>query len=188
MESLSTITVTYSIILGLGITNLLTSMIAMFRSRGHGRLHWMPLVWAVCIFSYQIQFWWAIIELDKLMVFTFAQYLLLMMVVLLLFMAAAIVLPDNELREDQNLLDEFHRDGQWALGIMSLYAISAALSNYIFWDVRIDSAGMVFLGAEFILPLINLMTRRVWLETLTTIIYALNCVASNIYLSPGSYK
>lgn len=142
---------------------------------------------AACIFILQIQFWWAIIELRKMETWTFGQFLVLLVVALLLFLAAALVIPDKELREDQNLLDEFHRDGQWALVILSLYATVAVMANIIFWDMHIISVEMAFLSAEAILPLINLITRRICLEEVITIMYMLLCLTATFHLSPGSY-
>jgi len=188
MELFSILSVVFSIILGLGIANLLTSLVAMFRSRGHGRLHWMPLVWAGCIFVFQIQFWWAIIELRNMVqVWTVTEFLLLLTVALLLFLAAALVIPEKELDENQNLLDVFHQDGQWSLAILSCYAFVAGIVDHVFWGIPFVSLEMGYLAAEIVLPLLNILTRKVWLESLTTISYVLVCVASNIYLSPGSY-
>lgn len=188
MESFSTIIVTYSIILGLGITNLLNSFMAMFRSRGQAHLHWMPLVWAFCIFTYQVQFWWAIIQLKKILtVFTLGNFLILMMIALMLFIASAMIIPDNELKKDQNLLDEFYKDGKWALMIMSLYAATAAIVDYIFWGMGLSSREMAFLGFEFFLPILLIYSKKLWLQELITVVYAINCIISNICLSPVSY-
>jgi len=188
MELFSSISVMFSIILGLGIANLLNSLVAMFRSRGHGRLHWMPLAWAACIFILQIQFWWAVIELRTLLTgWTFPQFLLLAAIPLLLYLAAALVIPDHPLTGTQKLLDEFHRDGQWALVALSLYALDAALIDHLFWNIPLTSWSMALLGAEFILPILNLATRRAWPEALSTAGFVLACIAGSISLSPGSY-
>lgn len=189
MDLFQPITVVFSIILGLGIVTLLKSLVAMFRSRGRGNLHWMPLTWAFCIFIFQIQFWWAIIDLRTMVsVWSLGQFLLLLSVSLLLFLAAALILPETTLGKDQKLLDEFHRDGQWALAVMSLYAIVAGLVDSLFWETSPASVEMVLLGVEALLPILNLLTRRVWLETLSTLLYTITCVGSSLYLSPFSYS
>ncbi len=188
MKLFSMIAVILSIILSLGIAALLKSFVEMFRARGYGRLHWMPLAWAGCIFIYQVQFWWAIIELQDLVHrWNLWQFLLLLLLTLLLFLASALILPEK-LEREQNLLDEFHRDGQWALLILLIYAIIASVTDYLFWGARIETIDWVFLGMETMLPIINLLTRKVWLETTTTILYVLNCLISSLLLSPLSYS
>ena len=66
MDSFRWIAVALSMILGLGVTRLLSAFVAVFRSRKHSKLDWIPLAWAGCIFLWQLQFWWAIIELPGL--------------------------------------------------------------------------------------------------------------------------
>lgn len=66
MESFRWIAVVLSMILGLGVARLLSSGVEVFRSRSNGKFDWVPLLWAGCIFLWQLQFWWGIIELPGL--------------------------------------------------------------------------------------------------------------------------
>ena len=188
MQLFSMITVILAMILGLGITTLLTSFVTMFRLRGKGCLHWMPLAWAACIFIFHVQFWWALIEVQEIIHrWNLWQFLLLLLLTLLLFLASALILP-RKLEHNQKLLDEFHQDGQWALIILVLYAITASMTDYLFWGARMETIDWIFLGMEIVLPIINLMTRRVWPETISTTLYVLNCLLSGLLLAPLSYS
>jgi len=189
MPLFSMITVILSIILGLGIATLLKSFVAMFRSRGRGCLHWMPLAWAACIFIFQVQFWWALIEVqDIIHDWRLWQFLILLLLTLLLFLASALILPEK-LEQNQKLLDEFHQDGQWALLVMVLYAVVATVTDCLFWgSAGLTTMDWVLVGAETLLPIINLLTRKVWLETITTGLYILNCLMTSFLLSPLSYS
>ena len=101
-------------IVGLGVTRLLTSGVAVFRSRGSARLDWVPIAWAACVFIWQIQYWWAIIELADLHeTWTLGDFLILLGLALLLFIAAALVLPHSELLDGSDLGESFKRDGRW---------------------------------------------------------------------------
>jgi hypothetical protein len=46
MDTFRWVAVGLSMILGLGVTRLLTSAVSVIRSRHHAEVHWMPLVWA----------------------------------------------------------------------------------------------------------------------------------------------
>jgi len=50
------------LVLGLGITNLLTDAVNVFRARRNIEFHWMPLTWVGIIFAWQMQFLWAVFE------------------------------------------------------------------------------------------------------------------------------
>ena len=130
------IAVTLSLILGFGVTRLLSAAVAMFRSRSDAHLDWIPLVWAGCIFLWQIQFWWAVIELPSLIqVWYVGQYLILPGLGLLLFVPAARVLPSSELAAGERLSESFERDGHWALPCLSTYFLVAFFADWHFWGV-----------------------------------------------------
>ena len=48
-----------SIIIGLAITDLLTSVRQLVRARRRVRLHWLPLATAGILFLWLVQHWWA---------------------------------------------------------------------------------------------------------------------------------
>jgi hypothetical protein len=109
-------------VLGLGITRLLSALVEVFRSRETVKLDWVPLVWAGCIFLWQLQYWWAIIELPGLVnSWTPGAFVVLVSLPLFLFVSAALVLPPSKEGGTRTLRESFARDGRWALVSMSAY-------------------------------------------------------------------
>jgi len=189
MDTFRWVAVGLSMILGLGVTRLLTSAVTVFRSRHHVDIHWIPFVWAASIFVLQVQFWWAVIELAQLVdVWTLPAFLLLLSIPLLLFAAAAMVLPLNELDEGENLLLEFYRDGRWGLLCLAAYAALAAIIDYYLFDVWEPTSADLYLAGELILPLAFLLTPRHqrWGAAMTVAYFAL-ILWSSWELSPKAY-
>lgn len=82
------------LIIGLGVTQLLSKLVNRVRRRHEVKLHWIPFAWAVFVFLYQIQFLWWIFELNSLIkTWTPTAYLLLVGYALLLFLAGVLVSP-----------------------------------------------------------------------------------------------
>jgi hypothetical protein len=188
MDAFRWITVALSMILGLGVTRLLSAFIAIFRSRTHAQLDWVPLAWAACIFMWQLQFWWAIIELPNLMqTWTFTAFLTLVGLTLLLFIAAALVLPPHELREKENLADFFQRDGRWALIALSTYFILAFFVDWRFWHVPLFSYLCLFMVLLIILPCVYIFIRTRFIQQAITGIYIGLSLISIAYFSPAAY-
>jgi hypothetical protein len=104
MDSFRWIAVVLSMILGLGVTRLLSSAVEVFRSRHQAKMDWVPFVWAGCIFIWQLQFWWGIIELPSLVkAWSVGSFLVLVSLTLLLFVSAGLVLHtdvDSDLFRD----------------------------------------------------------------------------------------
>ena len=188
MDSFRWIAVVLSMILGLGITRLLSASVAVFRSRTHSRLDWVPLVWAGCIFMWQLQFWWAIIELPALVkTWSVGYFLTLVTLTLLLFVSAALVLPPLELKDGESLQDSFERDGRWSLLSLSAYFLLALAVDWVFWHVSPFSNGGGLLVPLMILPLVFLWTKSRRVQEAITLLYVPISTWAASVLSPASY-
>jgi hypothetical protein len=188
METFHWISVILSLVLGLGITRLLSSAVAVFRSRGRAQIDWVPLVWGACIFLWQLQFWWAIIELaPKINTWTPVQFLALLGLPLLLFVAAALILPSSELSTGDSLAEVFERDGRWALVFLSAYFVLATGENWYFWHVPpFTRTGFINLILAAV-PLLFLSVSSRKLRCALTVLYAVLSVLAAWAESPHAY-
>ena len=83
-----------SIVLGLGIANLLTGLAALVRQRGHMQSYWPVPIWIVTLFLIHVQTWWAMFGLREVRVWSFAAFLVVLMQPVLLFLMTALIVPD----------------------------------------------------------------------------------------------
>lgn len=188
MDSFRWIAVVLSMILGLGITRLLSASVAVFRSRNHSQLDWVPLAWAGCIFMWQLQFWWAIIELPALVkTWSLGYFLTLVTLTLLLFVSAALILPPLELKDGESLRNSFERDGRWSLLSLGAYFLLAVVVDSMFWHVSPFSDRGELLVLLMILPLICLWTKSRRVQEAITLLYALISIWAASVISPASY-
>lgn len=145
MSAFEFFSVALSFVLGLGVTRLLLGALHVFRARQRQKIHWVPLVWALSVFIYQLQFWWALFELhDALPIWTHTAFVTLMAHALLLFVAGALVLPASGPEDRANLFDYFDSDGRWALLALSIYAALSFWTNWVLFNTSpFSSTGLV---------------------------------------------
>jgi hypothetical protein len=188
MDSFRWIAVVLSIILGLGVTRLLSSVVEVFRSRNQAHLDWIPLVWAGCIFLWQIQFWWGIIELPALIgEWTIGSFLTLVSLTLLLFISAGLVLPPSKLEKNESLRESFERDGRWALVALSVYFVGALFTDWLLWNVSPVSLWGAFLIVLTLLPLLFIWSRSRRVQAAITLVYVPLSIWAALALSRASY-
>jgi hypothetical protein len=90
MSNFPIVATVLSMILGLSVTRLLLGALTVFRIRRVAKPDWVALVWAVMLFTMQLQFWWAVNALSAVkQSFSFLEFLLLVMLTLSLFVTAA---------------------------------------------------------------------------------------------------
>ncbi|PMZ30576.1 hypothetical protein C1X25_35965, partial [Pseudomonas sp. GW247-3R2A] len=87
----------------------------VFRIRRVAAPDWVALVWAVMLFTSQLDFWWAVNALPTIKAtFSFAEFLLLVLLALSLFVSAALLLPSRSEDEQSGLRVYFEQDGRYA--------------------------------------------------------------------------
>jgi hypothetical protein len=182
------ISVALSIVLGLGITRLLSASVVVFRMRQAVAIDWVPLAWAACIFVWQVQFWWAIIELPQLVgTWTFPEFLFLLALPMLLFLAAALVLPPAELPAGESLGEFFASDGRWALVPLTAYFVVALLADALFWGLPFLSLAAALNVVLAALPLAFLAVPRRPARVAITLAYVALTLVGAWYQSPAAY-
>lgn len=187
MDTFRWIAVVVSMILGLGVTRLLSSVVAVFKSRHRATMDSLPLIWAAVIFVQQVDFWWSLEELSVLIPrWSFAEFLMLVGLVLLLFLAAALILPQAEMEPGDGLRDYFDQDGRFALLALAMFSLLALVANLVFWGASVWSMEGAINAGLGVAALVA-MARRGRTRAAATLCYLLLVMAGITQLSPASY-
>ena len=130
MSNFAIVATMLSILLGLSVTRLLLGAITVFRIRRAVPTDWVPLVWAVMLFTTQLEFWWAVNALPEVKEsYSFPEFLLLVLLALSLFVSAALLLPSRSEDEQNGLRIYFEQDGRYALLSLSSYLLIGFVVN-----------------------------------------------------------
>jgi hypothetical protein len=104
--------VLFSIVLGLGITELLSSLHHLFHPRTQVKWHWLPLVWAFLVFITIVHLWWSMFEFGQSSdVPNFFELVVTLLSPVTLYLVATSVLPDVTPGDRVDLL-EFYIDNR----------------------------------------------------------------------------
>ncbi|GJG89781.1 hypothetical protein tb265_49620 [Gemmatimonadetes bacterium T265] len=113
-----------SIVLGLGLTHLLTTVHHLIAARGRVRMYWLPLVWTGLLLVTQVEWWWAIFGLRHRTEWNFFYFLFVLLSPGALYLAAAFVLPRIEGEHRIDLRAYYYESHRW---LFPLVAVSPAL-------------------------------------------------------------
>lgn len=116
MDAFSYLSVLLSIILGLGLTQLLTAAGRLIRHRDRVRADWLPLLWATVLLVVYIQSWWAMFGLRSLRDWTFIAFLIVLAQTITLYMMAAVILPEQVEETGVDLGAHYARHHRWFFG------------------------------------------------------------------------
>src|SRR3954469_9837964 len=113
MDAFGYLSVLLSIILGLGLTQLLTASGRLIRHRDRVRVHWLPLLWAAILLLIYVQVWWAMYGLRLRRDWTFLGFSIVLAQTATLYVMAAVALPEQVEEADGDLGAYFDRHHRW---------------------------------------------------------------------------
>jgi hypothetical protein len=133
-----------SIIIGLAIADLLSSLRHLIRNRHRVRFHWLPLTWSALIFLQLVQLWWIYFYVLQVEIwrnyFAFAFFLL---VPVLVYLIASWILPDREEAGEIDLREYYFRENGWIFGLICLAAVVQIASELLQGGVLFHPARVV---------------------------------------------
>lgn len=172
MSNFPIVATVLSMILGLSVTRLLLGALTVFRIRRAAAPDWVSLVWAVMLFTTQLDFWWAINSLPAVKTtFTFLEFLLLVLLAVSLFVSSALLLPSRSEDEQNGLRIYFEQDGRYALLSLSIYLLLASVVNIVFFQATPVAVWGALDIVMIILPVCAFLAKSRKAYSIITLIY-----------------
>lgn len=132
MSPVEHLIVLVSIIIGLAIVDLLSSLRHLIRNRDRVRFHWLPLTWTALIFLQLVQIWWTYFySLQADIWRSYFAYAFLLMVPVLLYLIASWILPDRDEAGQIDLREYYFRENGWIFGLISLAVVVQIASELL---------------------------------------------------------
>jgi hypothetical protein len=136
-----------SLVLGLGLTRLLTGLSRFIQHPGRQKAYPVHLVWVATLILTMMNFWWwefALIRLE----WNFALFAFVLFYAFLFFLLACLLFPDD-LTDYAGFEDYFFSRRHWFFGLLALTLVVD------FIDTRIKGAGhLAALGFEYEIRLV----------------------------------
>ena len=94
MDAFSYLSVLISIVLGLGITQLLTGLGRLLQARAGTRLYAPAVTWIALLLLIHVQTWWTMFGLRGVRAWSFGAFLIVLLQPSVLYLMAALAVPD----------------------------------------------------------------------------------------------
>lgn len=164
MDAFSYLSVLLSIVLGLGITQLLQGFGRLMSARSRVRPYWPSLTWAVALLFAHVQNWWSMFALRGRTQWSFADFALVLSNPVLLYLLAALALPERLDGEggEVDLEQHYYSHARWFFALLMLLLVFSVLKA---WDIdgelKLDADRLVH-AIWFVASAIAMATRRRW--------------------------
>jgi hypothetical protein len=150
------VSILVSIILGLGITQILSSLADLLYHHSKVRLYWPHACWVVFIFFLHIQDWFITYQLKNIPVWDIPRLVFILAYPIVLFTCAKMLLPTNGSEEQYDMKKFYESQHRVIFMLVGLAVILSMLFNIYLLKRPIGEQGILIL---FLLLLAGFITR-----------------------------
>lgn len=152
MNQFEFLSVFVSIIIALGISNILSSAMRLIRRRGHVRMHNATLVWMAALFLLQVLIWWLAFQRRESAHWTFFRFLLYLLMPILVSLPGYLLVPEIELELEPSydLEREFNHNRRWFFAMLGAMAVVGFVESAV-------SSGALRMGLNSSLPIVSFL-------------------------------
>ncbi len=131
MDTFGYVSVILSVVIGLGLSHLLTGVVDLAKARARVRFYWVHLVWVALTFVGHVFLWWTMWNLRLMRAWDFFTFLLLLMGPVLLFASAGFLVPKVEPDKAIDLRAYFYENRGGFFGTSAAFTALMSLENWL---------------------------------------------------------
>ena len=131
MDAFGYLSVLLSLIVGIGLTQILTASGRIIRHRAVIRFYWPPLLWAAVLIVIYVQTWWSMFGLRSYTDWNFLDFLVVLAQTITLYMMAALVLPEEVTERGVDLRTHYERQSRWFFGFLLATLVVSILKDVV---------------------------------------------------------
>ena len=160
MDAFNYLSVLLSIIIGLGLTQVLAACGRLIRARMHVTWYWPALLWAAILIVIDVQVWWTMFGLRARKDWTFVAFFVVLLQTVTLYMMSAVLLPEQVDERGVDLRAHYHRQAPWFFGFL-VTTLIVSVSKDVVLDHRLPgTVNLAFHAMLFAISLAGIFSRR----------------------------
>ncbi|NND15596.1 MAG: hypothetical protein HKN89_04675 [Eudoraea sp.] len=165
----------FSIIAGLGLADLISSLHRLLRARKYVKWHWIPVVYAYAAFQAMINIWYSIsIDLASPLVATSLGFFIWLIPIILLLLTMLAVLPDHQPNSPFDLFSWYIEHRRYLFTLLTLLTISISLNRSLLDEAQ----AYWYLPLFLTIPLaVLIFTKKYWVHAFVAILIILFLLA-----------
>lgn len=146
MEIFEYIAVLTSIIIGLGITQLLRGVARLIQHPKRYEIYWVHLFWVASMFFNMVFWWWWEFRLGDIANWTFFLYAFVVLYAFVFYLACALLFPED-ISDYDGFKDFFYSRRKWFFGLLSFSLFIDVVDSWLKGSEHFASLGLEYMIA-----------------------------------------
>jgi hypothetical protein len=164
------LSVLVSIIIGLGISQVLSGVANLLVDRRRVRFFWVWGVAVLMVFLANVQFWWSTFSVGDAVATNFFSFVFFLLSPISLYLAAVVILPDFEGEGEIDLREHFFANHRWYFAFLGLLPLLNAVRAVALSGDPLVTEERPFEAVFFALMLSGVLVRREGYQKLLAVV------------------
>ncbi len=185
MDTFSFLSVLFSVIMGLALTEVLQGLRSLILARQRVTIYGPALIWAGLMIVIVAQAWWGMFGMRQFRDWNMAMYAAVLLQITLMYLSAAVALPEISGRDAIDMRAIYYANSHWFFGLLALTVASTFLKDYATTGSIKYSWNALFLVMYILLSAIAAATKSSWYHC---ILAPFSAVAIGTYAAVLSFR
>ncbi|HKP35694.1 MAG TPA: hypothetical protein VJT71_02460 [Pyrinomonadaceae bacterium] len=172
MDAFGYVSVIISVVIGLGLSHLLTGAAELVKARRRVSFYWVHLVWIALTFVGHIFLWWTMWNLRLIRNWNFFSFLLLLMAPVLLFVSAAFLTPKIERDESIDLRNYFYENHSAFFTVNAAFTGLMGAENWLLTGRLSPAPVTIVFAVWFVLLCVSAFVKNALYHAMLAILFA----------------
>ena len=164
------ITVLVSIILGLGIAQIVTGIAHFIHGSNKVKLYWPHMLWIIMTFFLHIQEWWVFYEYKSFTSWKLLTFIFVILYPIGLFIQARILFPFDNFEEETDLKKFYYENYRTYFGLVALMAVLSFIDNVVIRHMAIQEQIVQIVLCTIMSLLAIFKLKKEWIHQLIAIV------------------
>jgi hypothetical protein len=183
MDAFDYLSVLFSVIMGLALTQILQGYRALMLARSRVKVFWPALIWSALVVLIVAGAWWGMFAMRTFNHWTFAMYAAVVVQITLIYLIAGLTIPDIPPEGPVDMRAMYFAHKGWFFGLLALAVPATYLKDYVTTGHISSVANAAFLASFFGLAVIAAVIKWRWFHWLLALFSVAAIVAYTALLS-----
>lgn len=162
MDTFSFLSVVFSVIIGLAMTEIMQGLRKLILARKRVIIFWPSLIWAGLMIFVIAQNWWGMFQMRDFRQWNMAMYAAVVFQTTLMYLSAGMVIPEVPEHGPVDLRVAYFEHNGWFFGLLASTIAATFFKDFILNGHIAWSGNTTFLTSYFSLSLIGALTKKPW--------------------------
>jgi hypothetical protein len=129
MKPFEYLAVLVSIILGLGVTQIITGVAHFIHTGNKVKVYWPHLLMIIIVFLFHLQEWWVFYEYNDIQSWRMSTFLFVLLYPISLFVQARLLFPFDNFEEETDLKHFYYENYRYYFLLIAIQAVLSMIDN-----------------------------------------------------------